>query len=162
MSNVQHSNIEHPTIPHPNNRYRLRRNTKKLQVNSVQSVKTCENGDVIVLSSHDANFSETTTKFSPDPYLQAALESIQSICEDVTLQENLSRHFNASLSVEEIERGILLNSLETEGILENTILTLAETFRAQAISYVFFNSSIRSITQHSLTGTKKPQQTSQE
>ena len=76
--------------------------------------------------------------FSPDPYLQAALESIQSLYKDVTLQENLSRLFNASLSVEEIEQGILSNSLETEGILENTILTLAETFRAQAISYVFF------------------------
>ena len=104
--------------------------------------------------------------FSPDPYLQAALESIQSIYKDVTLQENLSRLFNASLSVEEIERGILLNSLgQTEGILENTILTLAETFRAQAISYVFFynffHNSIHTTQLPYITGTKKPQQTSQ-
>ena len=161
MSKVQNSNIQHP-----NNRYRLRRNTKKLQVTSLQSVKTCENGDVLVLSPHDANFSDTTTKFSPDPYLQAALESIQSLYKDVTLQENLSRLFNASLSVEEIERGILLNSLgQTEGILENTILTLAETFRAQAISYVFFynffHNSIHTTQLPYITGTKKPQQTSQ-
>jgi len=103
--------------------------------------------------------------FSPDPYLQAALESIQSIYKDVTLQENLSRLFNASLSVEEIEQGILSNSLETEGILENTILTLAETFRAQAISYIFFynffHNSIHTTQLPYITGTKKPQQTSQ-
>lgn len=72
--------------------------------------------------------------FSPDSYLEAAFESIQTIIhDDVTHQDHLSKLFNvSSLNAANIEQNSLQD--ESNGILEHKILTLAHTLRAQAIS----------------------------
>jgi len=127
--------------------YILSREEKKCKVKTLQSVKTCKYGDVLVLSPHDANFSESTTIFSADIHLRDALQSIERLDDDDddddTLHNiaSLRRLFNNKImSIEEMELDMLKSNDDTTkttnyGILEKNIITLAKAFWTQAITY---------------------------